>query len=59
MVLHMYFLALVFQKNCIESIPKGVPLRLRRICNSNSKFEKRSSEYQGYLIARDNKPTKI
>ena len=35
-----------FPKNNIENIPKGVALRLRRICYSEEKFEKHSTEYQ-------------
>ena len=42
-------------KNNIENIPKGVALRLRRIQDSDEKFEKHSAKYQGYLIARDYK----
>ena len=42
-----------FPQNSIERIPKGVDLHLRRICNSDEKFEKHSAEYQNYLIARD------
>ena len=38
-----------FSKTNIENIPKGVALRLRRICDSDSKFEKRSAEYQKLL----------
>ena len=48
-----------FPKTNIENIPKCVALRLRRICDSYSKFEKRSTEYQKYLIARDYKPSKV
>ena len=48
-----------FPKTNIENIPKGVALRLRRICDSDNKFEKRSAEYQKYLIAKDYKPTKV
>ena len=33
-----------FPKNNIENIPKGVAVRLRRICDSNEKFEKHSAE---------------
>ena len=33
-----------FPKINIENIPKSVALRLRRICDSASKFEKRSTE---------------
>ena len=42
-----------FPKNIIENIPKGVALRLRRICDSDEKFEKHSAEYQNYLVARE------
>ena len=35
-----------FPKSNIESIPEGVALRLRRICDSDKKIEKRSKEYQ-------------
>ena len=48
-----------FPKNNIENIPKGVALRLRRICDSDEKFEKHSAEYQNYLITRDYKPGKV
>ena len=46
-------------KNNIGNIPAGVALSLRRICNSDEKFEKHSTEYQKYLIARDYKPGKV
>ena len=42
-----------FPQDSIENIPKGVALHLRRICNSDEKFEKHSAEHQNYLIARD------
>ena len=48
-----------FPKNIIENIPKGVALRLWRICDSDEKFEKHSAEYQNYLISRDCKPGKV
>ena len=40
-----------FPKNSIENIPKGVALRLRRIFDSDDKFEERSVQYQKYLVA--------
>ena len=40
-------------KKSIDKVPKGIALRLRRICNSDEKFDIRSSEHQNYLIARD------
>ena len=48
-----------FPKNNIENIPKGVALRLRRICNSDEKSEKHGAEYQNYLIVRNYKPGKV
>ena len=48
-----------FPKSNIENIPKGVALRLRRICDSDNKSEKRSKEYQNYFIGRDYKPRKV
>ena len=48
-----------FPKNNVENIPKDVALRLRKICDSDKKFEKRSAEYENYLIARDCKPGKV
>ena len=48
-----------FPKSNIQNIPKGVALRLRRICDSDDKFEKRSKEYQNYFIARDYKRRKV
>ena len=46
-----------YPKNNITNIPRGIAHRLRRICNDDETFEKRSSEYQNYLIARDHKPS--
>ena len=48
-----------FPKTNIENIPKGVALRLTRICGFDSIFEKRSAKYQKYSIARDYKPNKV
>ena len=52
-------LSTCFPKNNIENIPKDVALHLRRICDSDEKFEKHSAEYQNYLTARDYKPDKV
>ena len=46
-----------FPKNIIENIPKGVALRLRRIRDSDEKFEKHSAEYQNYSVARESQKT--
>ena len=48
-----------FPKKSIENVPKGVTLRLRRICDSDDKFDERSVQYQKYLAARDYKPSKV
>ena len=48
-----------FPKKSIENVPKGVGLRLRRICDSDDKFDERSVQYQKYLVARDYKPSKV
>ena len=47
-----------FPKTNIENIPKSVAFCLRRICDSDEKFERRSAGYQNYLNARDYKPGK-
>ena len=46
-----------YPKNNKFNIPRGIALRLRRICDNDETFKKRSSEYQNYLIARDHKPS--
>ena len=48
-----------FPKNNIEHIPKSLALHLRRICNSDEKFEKHGVEYQNYSITRDYMPGKV
>ena len=48
-----------YPNNNISNIPKGIALRLRRICDDDDKFDKRSLEYQNYLIARDHKPSTV
>ena len=43
-------------KKNIWNILKGIILRLRRICNDDVTFDKRSLKYQDYVIAREHKP---
>ena len=43
----------------INNVPYGVALRLRRICDTEEKFDTRSNEYSNYLIARDYKPSVV
>ena len=42
-----------------KNVPKGTALRLRRICDSDEKYDKRSEEYQIYLTARDYQPGSV
>ena len=49
----IHFLLHVILKGPINNIPKSIALWLRRICNSEEKFDMHSDEYQNYLIARD------
>ena len=48
-----------YPKKNIKNVPKGIALRLRRICDTDEKFDIRSYENQNYLIARDYKPTLV
>ena len=48
-----------YPKNNICNIPKGIALRLRRICDDDETYDKRSSEYQNYLIGREDKPSPV
>ena len=48
-----------YPKNNICNIPKGIALRLRRICDDDDTFDKRSLGYQNYSIARDHKPSTV
>ena len=48
-----------YPKKCIKKVPKGIALRLWRICDSDEKFDIRNSENQNYLIARDYNPTLV
>ena len=43
----------------INKTPQCIALRLRRICDSNETYEKRSNEYQNYLIARSHSPSLV
>ena len=56
-VLAIPHLTPAIQKSNICNKPRGIALRLRRICDDDETFEKRSTEYQNDLIARDHKPS--
>ena len=45
--------SICYPKRNIGNVPKGVALRLRRICDSDQRVKAQNSEYQQYLIARD------
>ena len=46
-----------YKRKNINNVPRGIALRLRRICGTDEKFESRANEYKQYLIARDYKPS--
>ena len=43
----------------IRNVPKGIALRLRRICDTEEKYNQRSSGYQNYLIGREYNPALV
>ena len=45
-----------YLSNNINDVPRGIALRLKRICDSDEKFTIRRNECKNYLIARDYKP---
>ncbi|KAJ8037537.1 hypothetical protein HOLleu_18374 [Holothuria leucospilota] len=50
---HQYlFYTSCHPRRCKQSIPYAQALRLRRICSTNSAFDKRANELTTYLIAR-------
>ena len=57
-MLHMFFLKIVFQETILRTFLKVLGT-FKKICDSDSKFEKRSAEYQKYLIAKVYKPSKV
>ena len=45
-----------YPSNNINNVPRGIALRLKRICDSDEKFTVRRNEYKNHLIAREYKP---
>ena len=45
--------------NSINGIPKGVALRLRRICSNDNEYIKKADEYKSYLIDRGYKHKQV
>ena len=48
-----------YPSNNISNALRGIPLRLKHICDNDKKFLVRSSEYKNYLIARNYKPKDV
>ena len=48
-----------YPRKSINNVPRGIALRLRRICDTDEKFESLATEYKQYLIARDYKPSLV
>ena len=48
-----------YRNRNIKNIPKGITLRLRRICDSAEKYDKLLEKYQKYLIASDYQPGSV
>ena len=48
-----------YPRNNICNIPKGIALRLMRNFDDDETFDKRSTEYQSYLIAREHKTSLV
>ena len=46
-----------YPRKSLNNIPHGIALLLRRIWDTNEKFDSRSIEYKNYLIARDYNPS--
>ena len=62
-VSHRYFPVPVSLRTALKTFLKMLLrlklLRLRRICDSDEKFEESSVQYQKYLVARDYKLSKV
>ena len=43
----------------IRNVPKGIALRVRPICDTDEKYNQRSSEYQNYVIGREYNSTLV
>ena len=46
-----------YPRKSLNNISRDITLRLRRICDTDEKFNSRSTEYNNYCIARDYKPS--
>ena len=41
-----------YPRKSLNNIPRGIALRLRRICDTDERFHSRSTEYKNYFIVR-------
>ena len=46
-----------YPRKSLNKMPRGIALRLRRICDTDEKFNSTSIEYKNYFISRDYKPS--
>ena len=46
-------------KSSVNGIPKGVALRLRRLCSTDDEYEVKSREYMAYLVSREHDPNLV
>ena len=44
-----------YPRQNVNNVPRGIALRLRRICDTDEKFESCANKYKQYLIVRDYK----
>ena len=57
---HLYLHSTSCHKpSSINGIPKGVALRLRRICSTTQEYQNKAEEYSSYLVARGHNPKTV
>ena len=57
---HLYLHSTSCHKSSsINGIPKGIALRLRRICSTTQEYQSKAKEYSSYLVARDHNPKTV
>ena len=54
---HLYLHSISCHKpSFINGIPKGVALRLRKICSTTQEYQNKAEEYSSYLVSRGHNP---
>ena len=48
-----------YPRKSINNVPRRIALRLRRICDTDEKFESHANEYKQYLLAQYYKPSLV